>query len=172
LRTTTARLEQELGGPGSLAGRCIGLLGLAFKANTDDVRESPALAIAATLRAAGAAVLGHDPRAEGRARLADPELDVAATAVEAAEGADAIVIATEWPEYGQLDWTAVAAVMHGTVVYDTRAVVDVEAAQAAGLHVIRLGRPGSDGGPKRPIPQPAAVASRRAAPAPSRASES
>jgi UDPglucose 6-dehydrogenase len=142
-RQIVARLEGLLGGPGSLKGRRIGLLGLAFKANTDDVRESPALALAANLRAAGAVVLAHDPRAEDRARLADPLLDVAPTALEAVTGADAVVVATEWADYGALDWTAVAGAMRGTLVYDTRAVVDLEAASAAGLQVVRLGRPAS-----------------------------
>lgn len=140
-RQIVQRLEGLLGGTGSLAGRKIGLLGLSFKANTDDVRESPALAIAANLRAAGADVLAHDPRAEARARLADPLLAVAASPLEAAREADAVVVATEWLEYGTLDWVAVAAAMRGTLVYDTRAVIDVAAAQAAGLHVVRLGRP-------------------------------
>jgi UDPglucose 6-dehydrogenase len=140
-RQIVARLEGLLGGPGSLQGRRIGLLGLAFKANTDDVRESPALALAANLRAAGAAVLAHDPRAEVRARLADPLLDVAPTPLEAVTDADAVVVATEWTEYGGLDWVAVAGAMRGTLVYDTRAVVDLEAARAAGLDVVRLGRP-------------------------------
>jgi UDPglucose 6-dehydrogenase len=140
-RQIVARLERLLGGPGSLAGRRIGLFGLAFKANTDDVRESPALALAANLRAAGADVLAHDPRAEARARLADPLLAVAASPVEAATGADAVVVATEWSDYRSVDWSAVAAAMRGTLVYDTRAVVDVDAAQAAGLSVVRLGRP-------------------------------
>jgi UDPglucose 6-dehydrogenase len=171
-RQIVARLEQELGGSGSLAGRRIGLLGLAFKANTDDVRESPALALAANLRAGGAIVLGHDPRAEERARLADPLLDVAPTALEAATGADAMVVATEWPEYGELDWGALAAAMRGTIVYDTRAVVDVEAARAAGLRVIRLGRPDGDRVASRSAPQPATVGSGRPAPATSTASES
>jgi UDPglucose 6-dehydrogenase len=145
-RQIVRRLEGLLGGPGSLAGRRIGLLGLSFKANTDDVRESPALALAANLRAAGASVLAHDPRAEGRARLADPLLVVAATALEAVQDADAVVVATEWIDYARLDWEKVAAAMRGTLVYDTRAVVDVAAAQAAGLQVVRLGRrdPGSD----------------------------
>jgi UDPglucose 6-dehydrogenase len=140
-RQIVARLEGLLGGPGSLAGRRIGMLGLAFKANTDDVRESPALALAANLRAAGASVIAHDPRAEGRARQADPLLRVAPTPVEAATGADAVVVATEWADYGALDWVAIAAVMRGRLVYDTRAVVDIDAAQAAGLQVVRLGRP-------------------------------
>lgn len=140
-RQIVARLEGLLGGPGSLTGRRIGLLGLAFKANTDDVRESPALALAANLRAAGASVVAHDPRAEARARQADPLLRVAPTPIEAVTGADAVVVATEWADYANLDWTAVAAVMPGTLVYDTRSVVDIEAARAAGLQVVRLGRP-------------------------------
>jgi len=154
-RQIVARLEGLLGGPGSLAGRRVGLLGLAFKADTDDVRESPALALAANLRAAGATVLAHDPRAEARARLADPLLDVAPSAVEAIRDADAVVVATEWPEYGRLDWATVAETMRGTIVYDTRAVVDVEAATAAGLRVTRLGRPDRETG--APPGQPAAA---------------
>jgi UDPglucose 6-dehydrogenase len=143
-RQIVRRLEHLLGGTGSLAGLRIGLLGLSFKANTDDVRESPALALAASLRAAGADVLAQDPRAEVRARLADPLLAVAATPLEAVQDADAVVIATEWVEYARLDWEKVAAAMRGTLVYDTRGVVDVVAAQAAGLRVIRLGRPPID----------------------------
>ena len=140
-RQIVARLEALLGGPGSLANRTIGLLGLAFKADTDDVRESPALALAAALRAAGARVLAHDPRAAARARLADPHLEVATTPLEAARDADAVVVATEWADYRRLDWPALAAAMRGTLVFDTRAVVDVEVARAAGLQVERLGRP-------------------------------
>lgn len=174
-RQIVARLEALLGGPGALSGSRIALLGLAFKANTDDVRESPALALAANLRAAGAQVLGHDPRAEARARLADPLLAVAPTVVEAVRDADAIVVATEWPEYGQLDWAALAKAMRGTLVYDTRAVIDVGQAEAAGLRVERLGRPGSGSGPGPGADQPAeAIASSAsvAAPASSSASES
>ena len=165
-RQIVQRLEHLLGGPGSLAGRRIGLLGLSFKANTDDVRESPALALAANLRAAGAEVLAHDPRAERRARLADPLLAVAATPLDAVHDADAVVVATEWVDYAQLDWKKVAAAMRGTLVYDTRAVIDVAAAQAAGLQVVRLGRRDAvtettddeayAAGGASPVPEPAA----------------
>jgi UDPglucose 6-dehydrogenase len=146
-RQIVNRLERLLGGTGSLAGRRIGLLGLSFKANTDDVRESPALALAANLRASGADVLAHDPKAEARARLADPLLAVARTPLDAVRDADAVIVATEWVDYAQLDWEKMAAAMRGTLVYDTRGVVDVAAAQAAGLVVVRLGRPaaGPDG---------------------------
>jgi UDPglucose 6-dehydrogenase len=141
-REIVARLETLLGGPGTLAGRRIALLGLAFKANTDDVRESPALALAANLRAAGADVVTHDPRAERRARLADPALVVAPTALEAIRTAEAVVVVTEWAEYGAIDWMTAAAAMRGTLVYDTRGIVDAESARRAGLRVERLGRPG------------------------------
>jgi UDPglucose 6-dehydrogenase len=137
-------IESLLGGPGSLDGRRVALLGLAFKADTDDVRASPALALAANLRAAGASVISHDPRAERRARLADPALVIAASALEAMDKADAVIVATEWAEYGSIDWTAAAAAMRGTLVYDTRGIVDVEAAIGAGLRVARLGRPSAD----------------------------
>jgi UDPglucose 6-dehydrogenase len=175
-RQIVNRLERLLGGTGSLAGRRIALLGLSFKANTDDVRESPALALAANLRASGADVLAHDPKAEARARLADPLLDVAATPLDAVRDADAVVVATEWVEYAQLDWEKVAAAMRGTLVYDTRGVVDVAAARAAGLWVVRLGRPtaGPDGAARAAYRAPADAAAGVpvAEPAASNASES
>jgi UDPglucose 6-dehydrogenase len=143
-REIVRSLETLLGGPGSLAGRRIAQLGLAFKADTDDVRESPALALAANLRAAGADVITHDPRAERRAHLADPSLVVAATAADAMRGAEAVVVVTEWAEYGAIDWAAAADAMPARLVYDTRGIVDVDAARRAGLRVERLGRPGVD----------------------------
>ncbi len=170
-REIVARIEKLLGGPGSLAGRRIAQLGLAFKADTDDVRESPALALATNLRAAGAEVLTHDPRAERRAHLADPTLVVAATALEALRGADAVVVATEWAEYGTIDWTAGAAAMRGTLVYDTRGIVDVEAARLAGLRVERLGRPGM-GQPETGVPTVASAAAASAAAASAAAASS
>lgn len=133
------RLGAMLGG--GLDGKRVALLGLAFKANTDDVRQSPALALAAGLRASGATVVATDPRATANAQRVDPDLDVAGSPVEAAAGADAVLVATEWPEYRELDWQAMAAAMRGTIVYDTRAIVDAAAVAAAGLSLERLGRP-------------------------------
>jgi UDPglucose 6-dehydrogenase len=139
------RLGALLGGaPGAeaaaLRGRRVAIFGLAFKANTDDVRESPALAIAGRLRQAGATPVGTDPRAEARARRDDPELAIAASPLEAARGAAAVVITTEWAEYRDLDWAAIAAVMDGDVVFDTRNVADREAIRGAGLRAAALGR--------------------------------
>ena len=125
----------------SLADRRIALLGLAFKANTDDVRESPALALAALLGAAGATVVATDPRASERARRVAPDLNLAATPEEAAAGADAILVATEWAEYGAIDWSACARAMRGNLVFDLRGVVDRTAAEKAGLRTVALGRP-------------------------------
>jgi len=127
--------------PPALSGKRVALFGLAFKANTDDVRESPALAIAAALRAAGAEVVGTDPRAAGHASAADSLLQVAASPEAAAAEADAVLVVTEWPEYAKLDWSGIAAAMRGDVVYDTRGVVDAAAVTAAGLRLERLGRP-------------------------------
>ncbi len=132
------RLQRLLGG--TLRDRRIAVFGLAFKANTDDVRESPALAIIELLREAGASVVGTDPRAIARARLADPVLEMSPDTVSAATGADAVLIATEWPEYRSLDWAPIAGAMRGDLVFDTRTVVDGPAAAAAGLRLATLGR--------------------------------
>ncbi len=126
-------------GAAALAGRRVAVLGLAFKANTDDVRESPALLLVALLRAAGAEVVGTDPRAIARAVLADPLLVAVPTPEEAADGADAVLVVTEWADYRNLDWAALAARMRGRVVYDTRAIVDRAAVEAAGLRLGSLG---------------------------------
>jgi UDPglucose 6-dehydrogenase len=137
-QAVVARLGGLLGRP--LAGARVALLGLAFKAGTDDVRESPALALARELRSAGAAVTGYDPQAMAAACRADPGLETAEDPLTAARGADAALVATEWPAFAQLDWVALRAAMAGDLVFDTRNVVDVRAARAAGLRVEVLGR--------------------------------
>lgn len=139
-RAIVARLASLLSPP-ELYGRRVALFGLAFKANTDDVRQSPALALATELRLAGAEVTGTDPRAGEEAAATDPLLRLAASPVAAAADADAILVATEWPEYAALDWRAIAGKMRGDLVYDTRNVVDGAAVAAAGLRLERLGRP-------------------------------
>jgi UDPglucose 6-dehydrogenase len=137
-QAVAARLGTLLGRP--LNGARIALLGLAFKAGTDDVRESPALALARELRAGGATVVGYDPRALETACRADPLLEVAPDPVTAARGADAVLVATEWPAFRSLDWRQIRAVLAGDLVYDTRNVVAAAAVRAAGLRLEVLGR--------------------------------
>jgi len=128
------------GEPRGLAGARIAVLGLAFKANTDDVRESPALSLARYLREAGATVVGTDPRAADKARRADPELLTADSVAEALAGADAALVATEWKEYADLDWAELAPRMAGDLVYDTRDILASDRVRAAGLRYASLGR--------------------------------
>jgi UDPglucose 6-dehydrogenase len=136
-----AQVEREVG---TLRGKQIAVFGLAFKAGTDDVRESPALSLARALAAKGAQLAGHDPLAEAAAQAVLAREGVAIRLgekdIDAAAGADAIVIATEWPEYANLDWTSLAAAMPGRAVVDARRVVDQEAAADAGFKVVVLGR--------------------------------
>jgi UDPglucose 6-dehydrogenase len=123
-----------------LPGARIGLLGLAFKADTDDVRRSPALDLAALLRGRGARVLGYDPVAEATARRADPHLETVPSVAAAARGADALLVATEWREFETIEWQRIAGLMGGDLVYDTRRCVDAAAVAAAGLRYVALGR--------------------------------
>jgi UDPglucose 6-dehydrogenase len=150
-RAIVARLAALLGGATaasaagngeqSLVGRHVALLGIAFKANTDDVRESPSLAIAQRLREAGATVSATDPQAIDKALRVDPDLQVGATPLDVASGADAVVIVTEWPEYRTIDWVACARAMRGDLVFDLRRIADPGAIAAAGLRPVALGRP-------------------------------
>ena len=136
--------------PGGLSGARIGLLGLAFKAGTNDVRHAPGLALAALLRSRGARVVAYDPVANAAASVADPRLQTADSAAAAARDADALVIATEWPAFAALDWSELGSAMRGKLVLDTRRVLDAGQVRAAGLTYVALGRvrePGVSGAP-------------------------
>jgi UDPglucose 6-dehydrogenase len=136
------RLEIAAGGR-PIAGWRVALLGLTFKADTDDLRESPALRLARRLTARGASVVCFDPlaTASGVAALRAEGLDVSAadSAEAACAGADAVVVATEWPEFRVLEWREIAQQMRGNLVADARHVVDVEDATRAGLIVVAMG---------------------------------
>jgi UDPglucose 6-dehydrogenase len=136
-RRVMAKLEKHLG---SLVGRTVALLGLAFKPNTDDMREATSLVLSARLQAAGAKVRAYDPVAEQEARKLMPGLDFAEDALSAVAGADAAVLVTEWDEFKQLDFGAVAEAMSGSVIIDGRNALDPEAIAAAGLTYEGVGR--------------------------------
>jgi UDPglucose 6-dehydrogenase len=132
---------------GSLDGARIAVLGLAFKPDTDDIRESPALRVATELNARGAEVVGCDPQAATRAGAALPWLVVADDPIAAVRGADAAVLATEWAEYVTLDLTAVAAAMRRPVLLDGRQALDAQRAIEAGLVYLGVGEPVEREGP-------------------------
>jgi UDPglucose 6-dehydrogenase len=124
----------------TLVGRHVALLGLAFKANTDDMREASSLVLAARLQADGATVSAYDPVAADEARALMPGVSFAPSALEAAAGADACILVTEWPEFSQLDWAAVKGAMAGELLVDGRNFADREAVRAAGLTYEGIGR--------------------------------
>jgi UDPglucose 6-dehydrogenase len=130
------RIAELLGGA---SGRTVALLGLAFKAGTDDVRDSPAVAVAARLIEAGAQVRGHDPAASENARGVLPTLDLCATAADAIRGADAVVIGTEWPEYRDLDWAALRDAAGQPLIVDGRRLLDGDALRALGWRYEAVG---------------------------------
>jgi UDPglucose 6-dehydrogenase len=129
-RRVISKLQKHLGG---LVGKRVALLGLAFKPNTDDMREASSLVLSARLSADGAIVSAYDPVAEEQARILIGGLNFADSAMGALEGADAVVLVTEWPEFSELDWSAVADAMDGKVVIDGRNALDGDAVRAAGL---------------------------------------
>jgi UDPglucose 6-dehydrogenase len=136
-RRVVSKLEKHLG---ELVGKTVALLGLAFKPDTDDMREASSLVLSARLQAEGARVRGFDPVAEDRARELMPGVDFADSALEALDGADAVVVVTEWPEFVSLDWSAAAGAMAGKLVVDGRNALDPEAVRAAGLLYEGIGR--------------------------------
>jgi UDPglucose 6-dehydrogenase len=136
-RRVVAKLQKHLG---TLVGKRVALLGLAFKPETDDMREASSLVLSARLQAEGAIVRAYDPVAEEEARELMPKVELAPDALEALKGADAAVLVTEWPEFSELDWAAAAERMAGRLVVDGRNALDPEAVQAAGLTYEGIGR--------------------------------
>lgn len=139
-RTRTVELVTELAG-GSLHGKRIATLGAAFKPNSDDVRDSPALDVAYMLRAEGAHVQVYDPEATDNARRVHPDLAYCSSLDEAATGADAVVLLTEWREFTTADPARLAALVRTPAVVDTRQALDADAYRAAGWQYRALGRP-------------------------------
>jgi UDPglucose 6-dehydrogenase len=132
------RVARALGG--SVAGKRIGLLGLAFKPNTDDMREAPSIPLAATLIERGASVIAFDPVAREQAETVLTGVDYAADAYSAADGADAVVIVTEWDEFRALDLETLASRMRGRTLVDLRNVWDPHEAERAGFTYFGVGR--------------------------------
>jgi UDPglucose 6-dehydrogenase len=136
-RRVVSKLQKHLG---SLVGKRIALLGLAFKPETDDMREASSLVLSARLQADGATVAAYDPVAEEEARKLMPGVRFADSALSAVQGADACVLVTEWKEFAELDWDEVAGAMAGELVVDGRNFVDRDAVRAAGLSYEGIGR--------------------------------
>lgn len=123
-----------------LAEKTIAVLGLAFKPNTDDIRNAPALALIAALQADGATLRAYDPQAMERARAVLKEAVFCRDAYEAATGADAAVIATEWDEFRELDLARLRGLMKQPLLFDGRNLLDPAAARAAGFAYVSVGR--------------------------------
>ncbi|MET0433465.1 MAG: UDP-glucose/GDP-mannose dehydrogenase family protein [Cellulomonas sp.] len=139
-RVRMVDLAREVCG-GSIVGRRIAVLGAAFKPDSDDIRDSPALSVAAQMQLQGAQVVVTDPHAVQNAQRAWPGLTFAATAEEAVADADVVLLATEWPEYRDLDPARVGELVARRAVLDGRNVLDPRAWRAAGWTYRALGRP-------------------------------
>jgi UDPglucose 6-dehydrogenase len=124
----------------SLQHRVVGLLGLAFKPNTDDLREAPSIDIAKVLMAAGAHVRAYDPAAMERTRVLLPDIEFLEDAYQVAAGADALVIVTEWNEFRHLDLERLKASMRKPVLIDGRNIYDPEVMRGIGFTYRGIGR--------------------------------
>jgi UDPglucose 6-dehydrogenase len=137
-RRVIGKLQGRLG---SLVGKRVALLGLAFKPNTDDMREASSLVLAARLQGEGADVVAYDPVADERASGLLPAVEMAGSALEALEGADAAVLVTEWPEFAELDWGEAAGRMAHPLLVDGRNFLDARSLMAAGFEYEGIGVP-------------------------------
>lgn len=118
----------------------VGVLGLAFKSNTDDIRESPALAVVVQLLKQGIAVRAHDPLAMDNARKVFQDIKYFQDPYDVALGCDGILLATEWPQYLLLDWGRIRLLMRGNVIIDGRNILDINSLSSLGFKYISFGR--------------------------------
>ncbi len=136
-RRVVGKLTKHLG---SLVGREIAILGLAFKPDTDDMRDASSLVLASRLLGEGARVRAYDPVAREKAAEMLPYVEMSGSAMDALDGADAAILVTEWPEFAELDWNAVARRMKRPLMVDGRNFLDESAVRAAGFVYESIGR--------------------------------
>jgi UDPglucose 6-dehydrogenase len=137
-KTAVTRTEEMLGG--SLKGKTIGLLGLAFKPNTDDMRDAPSIDIASELVGAGAKVHGYDPVAMEVARPLLPALKFFDDPYEMAKGCDALIVVTEWNEFKQLDLEKLKTILKSPVIFDGRNIYEPAVMKEMGFTYRSIGR--------------------------------
>jgi UDPglucose 6-dehydrogenase len=139
---TKARMIEKIAAAAApLAGKTAAVLGLSFKPDTDDIRESPAIAVVQDLLRAGARVRAFDPAAMENARAILPEVEYAADAYDCARGADFAVLATEWNEFRALDLAELGTALNAKILIDLRNVYDPDILRAAGWKYTGVGRP-------------------------------
>ena len=141
------RVDAAVGG---VRGRTLAMLGLAFKGGTDDVRDSPSLAVARDLLSRGARVRGFDPAASANAARDLPGLEIIASAELALDDADAAIIATDWPVFRSLDWAAARDRLRRPLVIDGRRLLDAGLMRALGFSYVVVGTDGSAEAEPRP----------------------
>ncbi len=139
-RARMVDLALELAG-GSLEGRAVGVLGCSFKPHSDDIRDSPALDVAGTVHGLGARVTVYDPAAMDRARQVHPELEYASSMLDAAAGADLLLLLTEWREFVDADPRVLGDAVAQRNIADGRSALDADRWRAAGWRYRALGRP-------------------------------
>jgi UDPglucose 6-dehydrogenase len=134
-------LEKIKRGVWNLNGKTLGVLGLAFKDETDDIRESPALEIVRLLLKEGSRIKAYDPAAGDNAKAACPEITFCKDPYETAEGAAALLVLTEWPKFAELDFPRIKTLLAAPVIFDGRNFLDREQLQSLGFTYLALGRP-------------------------------
>jgi len=161
-KVAVTKLQRRLG---SLRGKTVGILGLAFKANSDDMREASSLAIMSLLQEQGCRIKAYDPQAMEKAAGLMPNVTYCADAYEVARESDALVLVTEWDEFKRLDMRRLGALMNFPLIIDGRNFYDPEEMTAAGFIYEGIGRNSSGNGKvlfsvskdKRIVEQPLAV---------------
>jgi UDPglucose 6-dehydrogenase len=141
-RAMARKVVSALGG--SVRGKTVAVLGLTFKPNTDDIRDSPAIALITALHDLGATVRGYDPAGMEQAKPLLPAVHYCDSAYSAAEGADAIVIATEWEQFRALDLARLKNAMAQPVIVDLRNIYHVDEMSRAEFRYFAVGRPGTE----------------------------
>ncbi|MFS0849567.1 UDP-glucose/GDP-mannose dehydrogenase family protein [Novosphingobium panipatense] len=140
-RAMGRKVVEAMGGAEAARGKRVAMLGLTFKPNTDDMRDSPAIAIAQTLLDAGASVAAFDPEGMESARPLMPDVEMAGDPYAAINGADAVVIVTEWDAFRALDMDRVKTLAKVPVLVDLRNIYKPQEMREAGFHYVSVGRP-------------------------------